>query len=101
MDLGKILGGGAGAAGGLGDAADSWVSTGANQPVSATDLASALGSDTISHVAGQAGVSPDDAAAGLAQILPQVVDHLTPDGQVPDDASVQTALGGLLGPADS
>ena len=70
--------------GGLGDAANSWVGNGQNKPISPGDLSSALGGDQIKALAAQAGLSPDDLLKGLSQYLPGVIDHLTPDGRLPD-----------------
>ncbi|MFJ3044344.1 YidB family protein [Herbaspirillum chlorophenolicum] len=67
---------------GLGDQVASWLGTGQNQPVSGDQIASALGNDSLAQIAQQAGVEPEHAAAGLAQLLPQVIDHLSPNGQV-------------------
>src|ERR1700759_3855158 len=72
--------------GGQGDAANSWVGKGPNKPVSPGDLASALGADQIDSIASQSGLSRDDLLKGLSQYLPQVVDHLTPDGRLPTDS---------------
>lgn len=87
--------------GGLGEAAQSWVGTGQNLPVSADQLQSALGGDRISALAQQAGMPTGDLMGQLAQMLPQVVDQLTPDGRVPsggaDMGSLLTSvLGGLM-----
>ncbi|TWC68351.1 YidB family protein [Herbaspirillum sp. SJZ099] len=71
--------------GGLGEQVASWLSAGQNQPVSGDQIASALGDDSLAQVAQQAGVAPEHAAAGLAQLLPQVIDHLSPNGQVTDN----------------
>jgi uncharacterized protein YidB (DUF937 family) len=68
---------------GLGGIAQSWVSTGANQPVSAAQLEQVLGAETIARLAGQLNVSPQDLAAKLAELLPQTVDSMTPDGVIP------------------
>ncbi|MCX2182624.1 DUF937 domain-containing protein [Streptomyces sp. SKN60] len=68
---------------GLADQAQSWVGTGANQPVSGAQIAQALPDDTLQKVAAEAGVTPDQAADEIAEQLPQVVDKLTPQGQVP------------------
>lgn len=81
---------------GLGEAAQSWVSTGQNLPVSADQLQAALGGDRIVALAQQVGLDPGDLAGQLAQYLPQVVDRLTPDGQLPAGAG-GADLGGLLG----
>jgi uncharacterized protein YidB (DUF937 family) len=68
---------------GLGGVASSWVGTGANQQVSPQQVQSGLGNQAIQDVAAKLGVSPDIASGVVAQLLPHVVDHLTPGGQVP------------------
>ena len=69
---------------GLGAQAKSWVDpNAANAQVSPQQVTEALGDQQISQLAQQAGVSPQEAASGLATALPQVVDTLTPQGQVP------------------
>lgn len=68
---------------GLGDTVKSWVSTGPNAPVSGEAIHQALGSETVTNLAAKFGMTPDDLAAKLAQVLPQAVDHMTPGGQVP------------------
>lgn len=68
---------------GLGEHADSWVGTGANMPISQDQLSQVLGSGAIGRIAEQCGVAPGMAAGGLAQMLPQIINQLTPDGQVP------------------
>jgi uncharacterized protein YidB (DUF937 family) len=70
---------------GLGDKAQSWVGTGDNEPVSPDEVRSALGDDQVHEAATQLGVSDDDAAAVLAQVLPNAVDGVTPEGRVPSD----------------
>ena len=82
--------------GGLGEAAQSWVSTGQNLPVSADQLQSALGADRIDALAQQVGMPAGDLSSQLAQYLPQVVDQLTPGGQLPAGGG-GADLGGLLG----
>ena len=85
--------------GGLGDAVQSWISTGANQAVSAEQLKSALGADRLAQLAQQAGMAPgSDIAEPLAQLLPQVVDKLTPQGELPAAGAPAPAAGlGELG----
>jgi uncharacterized protein YidB (DUF937 family) len=68
---------------GLGEIVNSWLSTGENLPVSAEQISRALGSDQIAHIAGQLGISDAQASGGLAELLPQLVDRLTPNGEVP------------------
>ena len=73
---------------GLGDVVSSWVGTGPNQPISPDQVHSALGADTISEIASKLGISPQTASSGLSQLLPQMVDKLTPNGQVPAHSDV-------------
>ena len=70
---------------GHGDAANSWVSNGPNKQITPGDLASALGADQIDSLASQSGLSRDDLLQGLSKYLPDVVNHLTPDGRVPNE----------------
>jgi uncharacterized protein YidB (DUF937 family) len=77
---------------GQGDTANSWVGSGPNKPVSPGDLANALGADQIQHLTSQTGMSRDDLLNGLSQYLPQVVDHLTPNGRLPTDDEVSERL---------
>ena len=85
--------------GGLAPQAASWVGTGANLPLNASQLQQILGSGSIGQIAQQLGLSHGEAGAGLAQLLPQLINHLTPDGQVPANHSelLQQALS-LLNP---
>ena len=69
--------------GGLAEIVNSWVSTGQNLPVSGQQLASVLGSGPLQGMAAQLELSPDQVAGSLADLLPQVVDQLTPNGQLP------------------
>ena len=71
--------------GGMGDVIGSWIAHGRNAPISADELSNVLGSDVMGQLAQQLGLSHGDAAAQLAQVLPQAVDRLTPNGQVPAD----------------
>ena len=78
--------------GGHGDTANSWVGSGANKAISPGDLANALGADQINQLASQSGLSKDDLLSGLSQYLPQVIDHLTPDGRLPTENEVSGRL---------
>ncbi|MEO8057797.1 MAG: YidB family protein [Burkholderiales bacterium] len=69
--------------GGLGDVIGSWVGHGQNAPISGGQLSDVLGSDMISDLAAQLGLSHEEAAGQLSQVLPQVVDRLTPQGHAP------------------
>jgi uncharacterized protein YidB (DUF937 family) len=105
--LGGILGGAAAGSvlsGGLGDlmkqlqqsghgeTANSWIGSGPNKAISPGDLARALGVDQIDQLSAQSGMSRDDLINGLSQLLPQVVDHLTPDGRLPTENELSGRL---------
>jgi uncharacterized protein YidB (DUF937 family) len=81
--------------GGLGHLFLSWVGNGQNLPVSADQIQNALGgSGILDKIAQRTGMQPADVAQHLSTLLPQIVDHLTPNGQVhPGDAG--SALEGL------
>ncbi|MEU1160579.1 YidB family protein [Streptomyces sp. NPDC090075] len=70
---------------------DSWVGTGANQPVTGDQLQRALPDDTLQQVAEEAGTTPEQAADQLARVLPDAVDRLTPEGEVPK-ASIEDLI---------
>jgi uncharacterized protein YidB (DUF937 family) len=80
---------------GMGDVIASWISTGQNMPVTGDQLSQVLGGDAIANIAKQLGVSQGDAAGQLSQMLPQIVDQLTPQGQAP--AGGLGNMGDLLG----
>ena len=67
---------------GLGEIASSWVSSGQNLPISADQIHQVLGSSLVQQLAAHAGISPQDAGSKLAEFLPMIVDHLTPQGKV-------------------
>jgi uncharacterized protein YidB (DUF937 family) len=69
--------------GGLGEAVRSWVGTGANAAVSPAQVHTALGPEMMQQLAAKTGLSTDALAQKLSEILPQVVDKLTPGGVVP------------------
>ena len=77
---------------GLGDVAASWVGTGENKPIAPDQLGGVLGNDMLSGLAQQMGMNQGDLLGQLSQMLPQVVDKLTPNGQIP-----QGDIGGILG----
>lgn len=70
--------------GGLGEIVNSWVSSGQNLPISAEQIQAVLGGGKLQDIAAQLGVSPAQASGSLADLLPQVVDKLTPNGQLPE-----------------
>jgi len=77
---------------GLGDAANSWVGTGPNQPVDPDALAKALGADQLDALTAQTGLSRNDLLEGLSQYLPQVVDTMTPHGRLPTEQEAANLL---------
>lgn len=81
---------------GLGEAVQSWIGTGANLPVSADQIGQALGPNLLGLLAQQLGGNPQQAAGTLAEVLPGLMDRLTPQGQLPADNGLG-ALGALLG----
>lgn len=89
--------------GGLGEIVNSWVSSGQNLPISAEQIQSVLGGGKLQDIAAQLGVSPAQASGSLADLLPQVVDKLTPNGQLPEGGDLlaqgmeMLKKGGLFG----
>jgi uncharacterized protein YidB (DUF937 family) len=82
---------------GLGGVVQSWVGNGQNQPVSGEQVQNVLGNDKVQEVASKLGISASEASSAIAQVLPHVVDHLTPNGQVPASGSNLMEMGeGLL-----
>ena len=73
----------------------SWVSAGPNEPADADDIKAALDEQELAQIAQQLGVSEDEAAEAVAQVLPDVVDQATPDGELPDDAELDRKFGRL------
>src|SRR5260221_14338760 len=70
---------------GLGQQAQSWVGTGQNMPISADALSDIFGQGKLGQLAQQCGIPAGEAAGGLAQGLPNVIDQMTPNGQIPTD----------------
>lgn len=86
---------------GMGDVLNSWIGSGQNQPINADQLTQVLGHDTLGQIAGQLGMNHGDAAGALSNILPGLIDQLTPHGQAPagglgSSADLMGMLGGLL-----
>src|ERR1700722_1938403 len=77
---------------GQGETANSWVSQGPNKPISPGDLANALGADKINDLMSQSGLSRQELLNGLSQQLPEVVNHLTPDGRLPSEGELAGRL---------
>ena len=80
----------------LGHIFSSWVAPGQNQSVSPDQIAQVFGHDQVAQIAQQAGVEHHEAASGLAQLLPAIIDKLTPGGSVPTGNALQSGLSGLL-----
>lgn len=94
---------------GLGEQFSSWVSTGENQPVTEDQMQSAIGPDVLQGLASKLGMNTSTIMPLLAQFLPQVIDKLTPQGQITDNqpssgqlqsvltSVISSGLGGLFG----
>jgi uncharacterized protein YidB (DUF937 family) len=83
--------------GGLGDIMSSWVGGGPNKPVDPGALAKVLGPDVLGQFARKAGIGHGDASSVLASVLPEIINQMTPQGQVPQGHALDGVLGSLLG----
>ena len=86
---------------GLGNVMDSWTGNGDNHAISGDQLTNVLGSGALGDIASKLGMSQGDAAGSLAQILPGLINHMTPQGQAPagglgSSGDLMGMLGGLL-----
>jgi uncharacterized protein YidB (DUF937 family) len=77
---------------GLNDIMSSWVSTGQNLPISGKQIQDVLGSDLIQQFAKKLGASNQDVSGELANLLPGLIDKLTPTGQLPEKDTFEQAL---------
>jgi uncharacterized protein YidB (DUF937 family) len=68
---------------GLGATVKSWVGTGPNEPISPAQVHQVLGPDLLQQLSAKSGLSVQDLTQRLSQVLPQAVNHLTPDGAIP------------------
>ena len=82
---------------GLGHLMQSWIGTGENKPISPGQLHQVLGAEQVEQIAVQHGMQGSEVSGALAKLLPQLVDKLTPQGQVPHTNDLQGMLTGLLG----
>lgn len=83
---------------GLGEQVASWIGNGQNLPITGAQLESALGSSVIQSVAGKLGIDSTFASTALAGMLPQLVNQMTPNGELPDNGSeIAQVLSGLFG----
>jgi len=80
---------------GHGEQAKSWVSTGQNLPISPEQILSALGAGNVNSMAQQFGLNQQTASAGLANLLPALIDQLTPKGEVTQGDDLSSLLDGL------
>jgi uncharacterized protein YidB (DUF937 family) len=71
------------AAGGAAPQVNSWVGSGANQPIQPGQLGSALGQEALNELSARTGMSKEEMLNQLALVLPQLINHLTPKGRVP------------------
>lgn len=78
---------------GLGAVASSWVGTRAQGSVKSDQIHQALGTETVTALAAKAGISPEMAGSAIAQLLPSIVDRLTPNGQIPAHNNVMDMMG--------
>jgi uncharacterized protein YidB (DUF937 family) len=81
--------------GGLGNIVSSWIGSGQNLPVSASQLQNVLHGGALQQAAQQAGVDPSQLTGMMSSLLPHLVDKLSPNGQVPDASALQKMLQGL------
>jgi uncharacterized protein YidB (DUF937 family) len=79
--------------GGLGQQADSWVGTGQNMNISTNELQQIFGSSTLRDLASQLGMPEEQAGSTMAQVLPELINQLTPQGQVPENGDDEIAQG--------
>jgi uncharacterized protein YidB (DUF937 family) len=81
---------------GMGGLVSSWISSGPNPPISGDQVHQALGSEQVEALAAKAGISPEVAGTAIAQILPGLIDKLTPNGSVPDHSNVLEMASSML-----
>jgi uncharacterized protein YidB (DUF937 family) len=82
---------------GLGDLMSSWISTGKNLPISPAQLRNGIGEDSLRSLAENAGISEESASSQLSDLLPGLIDKLTPDGKLPDSDILEKGLERLKG----
>lgn len=82
---------------GLSSQAASWVGTGANEPVSASQVEQVVGPEEIDAIAQQLGLSHEQAADAVAEVLPRVVDQVSPQGELPADSDLDDLFAQIAG----
>ena len=80
---------------GFGEQARSWVGTGQNMPISPDVMSQVFGGDGLSRIAAQAGLTEQQASAGLTEVLPDLVDRLTPQGEIPNSDALASSISDL------
>ena len=78
---------------GLGDTIDSWVNRGKNKDITSRQVSDALGSDVVDQLSRRTGLSRDEVISELANVLPNVVDRMTPDGRLPKQRELERLWG--------
>jgi uncharacterized protein YidB (DUF937 family) len=68
---------------GLGNAVSSWIGTGQNVPITGAQVQQALGEGQLQQISEESGLPQNEAADSLSEILPNLVDKLTPAGHIP------------------
>jgi len=81
--------------GGLGNILSSWVGTGQNLPVSASQLQNVLHGGALQQAAQSAGMDPAQLTGMMSTLLPHLVDKLSPNGQLPEPSGLQQLMKGL------
>ena len=82
---------------GFGDHAQSWVGNGPNMPLPTDAVSKIFGQGQVQQWASQLGLSHDQASGGLAAALPEIINHLTPNGQAAQDHELDSLMGALKG----
>ncbi len=77
---------------GLGDIMSSWIGTGENRPISPDQIKQALGADKLQQIAENLSISKESVSQHLSELLPQLIDKLTPNGKLPEAGNLGEAL---------
>jgi uncharacterized protein YidB (DUF937 family) len=80
---------------GFGEQAASWVGTGANRPIPPDAMSQIFGREGLEQISRHAGLSEEDASRGLSELLPEVVDRVTPEGDLPDFDALTSSVADL------
>jgi uncharacterized protein YidB (DUF937 family) len=82
---------------GLGSVLSSWIGTGPNLPISADQISQVLSSDQLQQLAAKSGLSVNELSSKLSELMPSLVDKLTPNGQLPQGAGLMEGIQLLKG----